>query len=229
MQTAVIGTGKTGGVVLDLLDDGQVVGPFNTKNKPTVEALQQADVCIIFVPGPAVDDLLDVVLDARVPAVWGSTGYDWPVDKIEQQLATDNNKWLRASNFSLGMQIIRRCLNAIGKGAASLDQPEFSIHEIHHTGKKDAPSGTAIAWEEWLGRKADITSARKGDIKGIHQLEMETPFENVTLKHEAKDRAVFAEGALWAAEHLLDDSIQPGFYTMETIFDQLLTTETQKH
>ncbi len=227
MKTAVIGTGKTGGVVLDLLNDEQIVGPFNTANKPTVEALQQADVCVIFVPGSAVDTILEAILDSRVPAVWGSTGYDWPVEKIEKRLQNDENKWLRAANFSLGMQIVRRCLNIIGEGAASLNRPEFSIHEIHHTGKKDAPSGTALSWKEWLGRNAEITSERKGDIKGIHRLEMKTPFEDVTLKHKAKDRAVFAEGALWAAEQLLDDAMQPGFYTMEEIFDRNLTTETQ--
>lgn len=225
MKTAVIGTGKTGGTVLDLLDDEKVVGPFNTKNPPTVDALQKAQVTIIFVPGSSVDDILETVLNSGIPAAWGSTGYDWPVDKITSRLKEDNNKWLRASNFSLGMQIVRRCLEAIGEGAKTLDQPEFSIHEIHHTGKKDAPSGTALSWEKWLGKNAKITSERKGDIKGIHQLEMETPFEDVTLKHEAKDRAVFAEGALWAAKQLLDESIEPGFYTMKTIFDQLIATK----
>lgn len=229
IKTAIIGTGKTGGTALGLLNEDQIIGPFNNENKPTAEALQQADVCVIFVPGPAVDEILDVVLDSGIPAVWGSTGYDWPVDKIEKRLKDDNNKWLRASNFSLGMQIVRRCLHIIGEGAASLDHPEFSIHEIHHTGKKDTPSGTALSWREWLGRNAEITSERKGDIKGIHKFEMKTPFEDVTLKHEAKGRAVFAEGALWAAGRLLDDSIKPGFYTMENFFDKTFATKTQTH
>jgi len=221
MKTAVIGTGKTGGTVLKLLNDDQIIGPFNTGNKPTLDALQQAKVCIIFVPGSAVDDILETVLTAQVPAVWGSTGYDWPVEKIEDRLKDDHNKWLRASNFSLGMQIIRRCLNIIGEGAERLNHPAFSIHEIHHTGKKDAPSGTALSWQEWLGREAEITSERKGDIKGIHKFEMKTSFENVTLKHEAKDRAVFAEGALWAAKQLVRPEIEPGFYAMKEIFDNL--------
>lgn len=229
MKTAVIGTGKTGGAVLNLLDDAQIIGPFNEDNEPAVETLRQADVCVIFVPGAAVNDILDIVLESGVPAVWGSTGYNWAVSTIEKRLKNDSNKWLRASNFSLGMQIVRRCLKLIGDGASSLDHPAFTIHEIHHTGKKDAPSGTAISWKEWLGQQAEITSERKGDIKGIHQLTMETPFENVILKHEAKDRTVFAEGALWAAKKLLDDSIEPGFYTMEEIFDKTFATKIPKH
>ncbi len=229
MKTAVIGTGKTGGVVLDLLKDDDVVGPFDTKNRPTVEALRAADVCIIFVPGSAVDDILETVLDSRIPAVWGSTGYDWPVERLNKRLKGDNNKWLRASNFSLGMQIIRRCLGVIGEGSESLDHSEFLIHEIHHTEKKDTPSGTALSWQEWLGKDTEITSERTGDVKGIHEFEMKTPFENVTLKHEAKNRAVFAEGALWAAAQLVNDSVKPGFYTMETLFDKFFATKAPKH
>lgn len=221
LKTAIIGTGKTGGILPELIPDEHIVGPFDKENPPTANALQQADVSIIFVPGASVDNIIEPILQSNVPAVWGSTGYNWPVDELNRQLKSDNNKWLHASNFSLGMQIIRRCLNVIGKGAESLDHPEFSIHEIHHTEKKDAPSGTALSWEQWLGKDAKITSERKGDIKGIHQLTMETSFEDITLRHKAKDRAVFAEGACWAAEHLLDPSLSPGFYTMETLFDRL--------
>ncbi len=224
MKTAVIGTGKTGGILIDLVDEKQIAGPFNTANPPTVKALQEADVCIIFVPGSAVDAILELVLNSGVPAVWGSTGYDWPVKNLNERLKKQNKKWLHASNFSLGMNIVRRCLQVIGEGSEVLGNSEFSIHEIHHIQKKDAPSGTALSWKEWLGREAEITSERKGDVKGIHKLEMETPFENVTLKHEAKDRAVFAQGALWAAEQLVKPEIKPGFYTMETIFDHFFAT-----
>lgn len=229
MKIAVIGTGKTGGTLAGLLKEEQIVGPFNTSNPPTAENLQKADVCIIFVPGSAVDNILEIVLSSEIPAVWGSTGYNWPQGKLDKQLKQKNNKWMRASNFSLGMNIVQRCLQIIGRGAKVLDHPEFFIHEIHHADKKDAPSGTALSWKRWLGRDAEISSERKADIKGIHTLEMKTPFETVQLKHEAKDRAVFVEGALWAAEQLMESSIKPGFYTMETIFDQLFTTETRKH
>ena len=127
---------------------------------------------------------------------------------------------MRASNFSLGMNIMRRCLQMVGKGSEMLDQPTFHIHEVHHTNKQDAPSGTAISWKKWLGKEADITSERRGDVKGIHQLKMETTVESIELKHRANDRAVFAEGALWAAKQLLNESVSAGFHTMETLFDQ---------
>ena len=222
MKIAVIGTGKTGGEVVGLLDDEKVVGPFNSTNKPTAEALKQADASIIFVPGSAVDAIFDTVLESQTPAVWGSTGYEW-ANNLDKQLKDRGVKWLRASNFSLGMNIIRRCIKLISKGSELLNEPAFHIHEVHHTDKLDAPSGTAISWKEWLGKDAEITSERKGDIKGIHELQLKTKPESIWLKHQAHERAVFAKGAIWSAEQLLKDSVGPGFHDIETIFDQIMS------
>jgi len=221
MDVAVIGTGKTGGEVVNLVDPENLVGPFNTDNKPTAEKLRDADVVIIFVPGSAVDDIFDAVLESGVPAVWGSTGYKWPED-MDQTLRENEIKWLKASNFSLGMNIVRRCISVISKGSELLDEPEFHIHEIHHTGKVDAPSGTAISWKKWLDKEAEITSERKGDIKGIHELEMKTDSESIFLKHRAHNRAVFAKGALWSAGQLLKDSMEPGMHDIESVFDEVM-------
>lgn len=221
MKFAVIGTGKTGGEVVDILEKDKVVGPFNSRNKPTPESLAEADVAVIFVPAPAVDDLMDPLLESGIPAVWATTGYEWP-DKLNEKLLDAGIKWLRASNFSLGMNIVRRCLNIIGQSSGVLDDPVFHIHEIHHVHKQDAPSGTALSWAEWLGKDAEITSERKGDIKGIHQLRVKTDDESIELKHEAHDRRIFARGAVWAAEQLVRDSVKPGFHEFSTIFDNVM-------
>ncbi len=220
MKIAVIGTGKTGSEVVKLLNKDQIVGPFDTGNPPTVEKLKSADAAIIFVPGSAVDDVKEIVLSAEIVAAWGSTGYNWQDDQLNAELKDRGLKWMRASNFSLGMNVVRRCLRIIGKGSEILNEPQFSIHEIHHTAKQDAPSGTALSWEQWLGREAAITSERKGDIKGIHRLTMQTASESVQLEHEAHNRAVFAEGALWAVHQLTDKSREAGIYTMETLCDE---------
>ncbi len=227
MKVAVIGTGKTGSEVVNLIESDSLVGPFNTGNRPTAEKLQDADAAVIFVPGRAVDDIYEPVLSSGVPAVWGSTGYNWPRD-LDERLKERGVKWLKASNFSLGMNIIRKCLSILGEGSDFLGSPGFHIHEIHHTGKKDAPSGTALSWKKWLGKEAEITSERKGDIKGIHRLKVKTEAESITLEHEAHQRAVFAKGALWAAEQLLRDELGPGFYDIETIFDQALAVKTHQ-
>ncbi|WP_421774189.1 4-hydroxy-tetrahydrodipicolinate reductase [Gracilimonas sp.] len=225
MKIAVIGTGKTGGEVVELLGD-ELSEAFDSNNPPTVEKLQKADAVIIFVPGDAVPDVMDTVIEAGIPAAWGSTGFTWP-DDVEERVKAKNAKWILASNFSLGMNIIRKSIQAISAGSNILKDPEFKIHEVHHVHKKDAPSGTALSWKEWLDKEAEVTSAREGDVKGIHELTLKTETEEITLKHKALDRALFAEGAIWAARQLVNNSkMEAGIRTFGQLFDQVM--EEQK-
>jgi len=224
MKFAVIGTGKTGGKVLEMLADKQIVGPFDSSHQPTAEQLREADAAIVFVPATAVEELLNPLLESGIPVAWATTGYDWP-EELNERLIKQDVAWLQASNFSLGMNIVRRCLNVIGQSSSLLNAPTFHIHEIHHTQKQDAPSGTALSWEKWLGRDAEITSERKGDIKGIHQLLVKTDTESIRLEHEAHDRKIFAEGAIWAAEQLASGDVPAGFHDFSTIFDNVMQQE----
>lgn len=224
MKIAVIGTGKTGGKVVELLGD-ECSETFDNHNPPTVEKLKQSDAVIIFVPGDAVPEIIDDVLEAGIPAAWGSTGYDWPAD-LDEQVKAKNTKWVLASNFSLGMNVIRKSIQAISKASDILKDPEFHIHEVHHVHKKDAPSGTALSWKEWLDKEAEVTSAREGDVKGIHELTVKTATEEITLKHKALDRALFAEGAIWAAKQLVENpDIETGVNAFGQLFDQLIMEE----
>lgn len=218
MKISVIGTGKTGGKVVELLGDNLAYA-FDEANPPTLEKLKKSDAVIIFVPGDAVSNILPLVLESGIPAAWGSTGFSWPED-LEDKVQKMETKWVLATNFSLGMNIIRNAIEAISAGSKILKDPEFKIHEVHHVHKKDAPSGTALSWKEWLNKEAEITSAREGDINGIHELTVTTVNEEITLKHDAKDRALFAEGAIWAAEQLIkNQNLTNGIYTFGQLFD----------
>ncbi|MGF1668914.1 MAG: 4-hydroxy-tetrahydrodipicolinate reductase [Balneolaceae bacterium] len=217
MRIAVIGTGKTGGKVIELLKDEAVA--FNRNNQVTPVKLKQCDAAVVFVPGDAAASVLKPVLESGIPAVWGTTGFKWP-ENLNELIREKNTQWIIGSNFSMGMNLIRKAILLLSKDAEILDNPQFHIHEIHHTHKKDAPSGTAISWSEWLGKDAEISSERRGDIKGIHSLEIRTKFERITLRHVALDRALFAEGAIWSARFLLsDNNLKPGLYSFSEIFD----------
>lgn len=223
MKISVIGTGKTGSSIADLLGEKAVT--FNSSNKPTPEQVSKTDAAIIFVPGSAASEIIDVILEAGIPAVWGTTGYAWPEDLPEKVKAVQS-KWIIGSNFSLGMNVVRKALNVLGEGSDMLDSPKFHIHETHHTDKKDAPSGTAISWQQWLNQEAQISSSRVGDVKGIHELHIKTANESIYLKHEAHDRKLFAEGAIWAAEKLLNDKeIVPGVYQFSELFDKAFSNQ----
>lgn len=209
MKTAIIGKGRTGGALLSLLDDSQVIGPFGRSNPASLEALIEADVAICFVPGEAMHDLMPMLLNANLPVVWGVTGYQWP-ETINQQLIDAGLTWVKGHNFSLTMPLVKRAINMLGLIKTLDPHTDFAIHEIHHTGKLDAPSGTALSWADWLvDQQSDfglddinITSERVGDVVGDHKLTITSGDETITLHHQAHDRRLFARGALWAAEQL---------------------------
>lgn len=223
MKISVIGTGKTGSRVVEMLGD-RLHYAFDEENPATVKQLSESDGVIIFVPGDAVPEILETVLESEIPAAWGSTGFEWPGD-LQERLKEKEQRWVTATNFSLGMNVIRHTIQTLSENAEALKDPSYQIHEIHHVHKKDAPSGTALSWKEWLGKQVTVSSDRKGDINGIHELSIETEFEKITLKHEALDRSIFAEGAIWAIEQLIRNKhLEVGIHTFGELFDRQMET-----
>jgi 4-hydroxy-tetrahydrodipicolinate reductase len=107
----------------------------------------------------------------------------------------------------------------------------FDAHEIetHHAAKKDAPSGTAqtlaaAAGRAW-GHSIPITSVRTGSVPGIHEFIFDAPFEQIRLTHTARDRRVFAEGALLAAGWLIG---KKGVFTMRDVLASGRTAEDSR-
>tara|TARA_Y100001936_G_C15983959_1_gene618398 strand:- start:422 stop:1087 length:666 start_codon:yes stop_codon:yes gene_type:complete len=198
MKIALLGTGKTGMKVAEIHKD---VVLFNTRNPAKLTSLQECDVVISFLPGEAFLDHIDLLIDSKLPVVTGSTGMDWP-ENIQNRLREDNISWIKAHNFSLGMNVVREMIKTMSKLSNLFDDGFFTIHDIHHVHKKDSPSGTAISWKEWLGEEATITADREGDVVGYHHLEFNCADEKIKLIHEAKDRTIFARGAVWAAKIL---------------------------
>jgi len=233
LNIAVVGAGRTGEHVVAQINQ-QVNSPdsnvelgavFDQHNPVSVSGLANADVAIVFVPPTVMSEVVPILLEAGVDVICGTTGYDWPADFAEQ-VSARTSRWVIAHNFSLGMNLVRRCLNILGQSATLYGEPEFAIEEIHHTNKLDAPSGTAISWQQWLNQDCDINSIREGDVKGIHQLSIDTEFEHISLRHEAKDRALFAQGAVWAAIELLQQSPDAGLVAFSTLVDRKILTSS---
>ncbi len=221
MKISVIGTGKTGSKVVEMLGK-KLLYAFDEDNSPTLGKLRESDALIIFVPGDAVSEILGLVLESGTPAAWGSTGFEWPED-LNEQVKLAQTKWVLANNFSLGMNVIRHAIQTISAGSSILNNPLFHIHEVHHIHKKDAPSGTALSWKKWLDKPVEITSAREGDVNGIHELSVSTEREKITLNHDALDRSIFAEGAIWAADQLVNNlNLSDGVHTFGELFDKVI-------
>lgn len=202
MHVALLGSGKTGSFVAE---QHQKTTVFNTKNPVTLDALKDCDVVISFLPGEPFLDLIPILVESALPVVTGSTGFEWPRNLNLKA------PWIHATNFAMGMVMVKEMIEIAAKYQRFLEA-DLSIHEIHHTKKLDAPSGTALSWSEWANGVTKITHDRIEDVVGIHDLYIETGSELISIKHQAKDRGLFARGALWAAQYLIKTNLEPKLY-----------------
>ena len=175
------------------------------------EDLDDADVLIDFSSYTALPDHLSRARSAKTPLVVGTTGHGENAQQILDEAAKEI-PILFSPNFSIGIAL---CMQA-----AKLFAPYFKnieIEEVHHTQKKDAPSGAALAFAKALhcDPKA-VRSTRTGTVIGEHTLIFSNENERIELKHNAFSRDIFAQGALQAARFLLK---QPaGLYTFKEVF-----------
>lgn len=154
------------------------------------------------------------------PTVIGTTGWVADRPRLEAAISAHGCAALWSPNFSIGVQLFLAIAEEAARRLREL--PEFAPHlvETHHAAKLDAPSGTAIAiaavLEAALEREIPITSVRVGSVPGTHEIVLDAPFEQIRLVHEARDRRVFADGALSAARWLAETR-EPRLYTMRDV------------
>lgn len=217
-KIGILGRGKTGSQVARLCEEeGREHEVFHSENPLTSDALKNLCGLVIFIPGPALKSFLPMILESGLPVVSGATGIAYD-EEFSLKAKNASLPWIQGHNFSLGMNIIHRVIKVLSESSKLFGKNiPTHIHEIHHTKKLDAPSGTAIRWNEWLGLDSQLTSERTGDVVGFHSLKMDLPSETITLTHEAHDRGVFAAGALWAMDYAIEHSPNPGLIWFEDL------------
>ena len=156
-------------------------------------------------------DCLPEVLACPLPLVIGTTGYsDQQLQEIKASAKTRPVFW--AANFSPGIYALGILAE---KAKELLPEWDISLTEIHHAGKADRPSGTARHLAERL-QIDQVQSIRGGTVRGIHVIGLYGPEEHLQITHAAESRAVFAHGALKAANWIIDKA--PGFYGMHDLY-----------
>lgn len=188
-----------------------------------------ADVVIDFSHHTAVSDVLSYARQMNAAAVVGTTGHTLD----EKQMITDAAREIPvffSGNMSLGIAVLCRLAR---QAAACFPDADIEIVETHHNRKVDAPSGTAHMLfqavqqarpqaTEHCGRAGEgkrtreevgISSLRMGNVVGIHEVHICTPSQTLTLRHEAHNRAMFADGAVEAARFVCGRV--PGIYNMD--------------
>lgn len=212
-RLAIVGMGKMGRAV-EQLASGQgfeVVARIDRSDadatEVTARTLNGAEVAVEFTNAAAAPENIRACAAARCPIVVGTTGWDAERPDVERYVHEIGGALLAAPNFSLGVAAFMLTVEAAARAMRAA--PEFDVHlvEAHHAQKKDAPSGTALALARVvaaeLGRDVPITSIRTGSVPGTHELVFDGQFEQIRLVHTARDRRVFAEGALRAAQWLV--------------------------
>ena len=237
-------TGHMGRIVCDLAENGFAgaegvikVGrsAANDPSSNTYSSLDaysgQADVVIDFSNHTSVSELLAYSVERSLPVVIATTGHT-PEEKAEITAAAEKIPVFYAANMSVGVAVLA---DLAKRAAAMFPNADIEILEMHHNRKLDAPSGTALMLAESirsvrpdaefvLGRSGSgkrkqneigISALRMGNEVGTHEIFISTGSETITLKHEAENRSLFAEGALTAAAFVCRQ--QPGLYNMQDI------------
>ncbi len=226
MRFFVLGRGKTGSLVAEIAaergHDAIALGGKDNQHASalTAERLMGVDVVIDFSTPSAVLENIAACAQHKANMVVGTTGWYGEMPRIRALVERAGSGFLWAANFSVGVNlffdIVRAAAPALHHGYTG------SILEKHHVHKKDAPSGTAVAIQRVIhdaaGSDLPITSAREGDVVGMHQVKFNCAGDTITLVHDAKSRRGFAEGAVRAAEWLAGKT---GFYDFKDVFRQL--------
>jgi 4-hydroxy-tetrahydrodipicolinate reductase len=176
------------------------------------ELTDNSDVIIDFSSPLAVNSLLQIAVEKKIPLVIGTTGLSKEVI-LSMKESVKQIPILYAANFSLGVAACTLAAEILFQKLSTEFQSQ--IIETHHVHKKDSPSGTALAFSEVMENTPPIKSIRQGEVIGKHQIFFSNEQEVIQLSHEALSRDTFAKGALFAAKALVLNP--PGLYSLKDI------------
>ena len=225
MRIALIGSGKMSRAIAPLAEERRhsvtaILGRADNSGGSGVtrERLGHPDMVIEFTEPSAAAANVVACARAGLPVVVGTTGWYDQLEPVIAEVRKLEGSMFWAPNFSVGIAVLTAAIEAATLALRNV--PGFDAHlvETHHAAKKDKPSGTAAALanvaKAGLSREVPITSVRTGFVPGTHELVMDAAFEQLRLVHEARDRRVFADGAISAAEWLQG---RKGVFTMRDV------------
>ncbi len=235
MKIALIGYGKMGHAIEEIAvkKGHEIVLKINIDNVEdmTPESLRQADVAIEFTGPESAVENLQKCFEAGTPVVCGSTGWLKKWEDIKNACQEKEGALVYASNYSIGVNLFFELNTYLSKLMKDYDEYDVKMVEIHHTQKRDAPSGTAITLAEqilqnnsskknWINRPSnkkedlEIVSERIDPAPGIHKIKYTSAIDDIEIIHTAHNRIGFAGGAVKAAEFLIG---KKGIYNMKDV------------
>jgi 4-hydroxy-tetrahydrodipicolinate reductase len=241
MNIVLIGYGRMGKEVESVAKEKgiKIARVFDAENNTggigiNGETLKGVDVCIDFSVPAAVVANVEAVAECGKNIVVGATGWYNRLDDVKKIVKEKKIGFLYSSNFSLGVNIYSQIVMDAAHLFAQYSEYDVAIHEVHHRGKADSPSGTALSLGasvlQNMRRKSEllnetphaalrptqlhVSSTRVGSVMGKHTVMFDSESDTIELIHTAKSRRGFAVGAIVAAEWLKG---KKGFYTMRDV------------
>ncbi len=208
LRVLVIGRGRMGAAVEQAAAArGHEVVAWMGREDVAQPTWPSADVAVEFTAPNSVVSVMAACRERGVPLVSGTTGWTKHLPEVESAAIQAGHRVVWAPNFSKGVYLFRKALRQAAQ--AMQEHGEFlpSVHEVHHTGKLDAPSGTALAIAEDLDAlgwtDVPVTAQRLAGVPGTHQVEWRSEIDSISMVHSAHNRSGFAHGAIEAAEWLV--------------------------
>lgn len=221
MRIALIGYGKMGKSIeqIALSRHHSISFIIDQDNADDLQKItsENTDIAIEFSQPSSAYKNIHSLLSQSVKTIAGTTGWLDHYQEIVDLCLSKKGTFLYASNFSIGVNLFFELNEWLADKMSKLEGFYASMEEIHHTEKKDAPSGTAITLAEgiqkqnssiksWINEetsaldKLGIISKREGKVPGTHTVTYSSPLETIEITHIAHDRKVFAEGVIKVAE-----------------------------
>jgi 4-hydroxy-tetrahydrodipicolinate reductase len=244
IKIAIVGYGKMGKEIEAIFDRNifELIGKYDINNKIQDNMTGIPDVAIEFSTPDSIIPNVEFLASRNINIVCGTTGWYDHIGTVKELIDKNNTGFIYASNFSLGVNIFFEIVKFTAGIFDKFESYDLAIEETHHNQKIDRPSGTALKLAEILmerikrkkginkgtpeeitlqreGKLIDVTSTRLGSVAGIHEVLFDSPADVITLKHSAKSRRGFAEGALLAAKFIHN---KKGFFKFEEIFHNLI-------
>ncbi|MFI3321079.1 MAG: 4-hydroxy-tetrahydrodipicolinate reductase [Rikenellaceae bacterium] len=237
MNIAIIGYGKMGHeiekIAISRGHNVALIVDVDNANDLCSEKMANIDVAIEFsMPTAAYGNIVKCI-DFGTPVVCGTTAWLERYDEVVALANSKNGAFFYASNYSIGVNLFFDINRRLAKLMNPYSQYDVTIEEVHHTQKKDAPSGTAITIAEgvldgierkkrWVSEptivpeELEVAAIRRSVVPGTHVVTWESEVDLIRIEHLAKSRQGFALGAVVAAEFLAG---KKGVYTMSDLIN----------
>ncbi len=243
MNIGLVGHGRMGKEIERISNEYEmkVLHRFDVGNSLQNNRLGDVDVLVDFSEPSSAIVNMKYAVDNTIPIVVGVTGWYEKKEEMRDYIKEKGGSVIFGSNFSVGMNIMFAASRLISKLAFRSGIYDVALHEIHHTKKKDSPSGTAITLSDIVLSEfksknmkefhpidnaqiqehvLHVSSQRVGKVVGEHTLLFDGESDSIRLEHSAKNREGFARGALLAAKWIKG---QKGFFDFSEVFEDVVS------